>query len=589
MDEKYHDDWAKEIVQGEIFNRVPFYRVPGYPYFLGLIYTIFGHDYYTPRLFGILIGALSCVIIFLIANTVFSRGVGILAGLLACFYSMLIYFDSLLLSVHLEIFFSAFAILLLIKWHRTRLSILLFLAGFSWGMAAITRPTFLICILAYAIYVFVKAHKEKIRGSFKLPILLITGALPVIASIMIINLTVGNDNVLLAWNGGINFYLGNNRTANGWSATSPEIKKTWLGGYNDAIIIAEKEMNKNLRPSEVSSFWFRKGLHYIFSHPFDWTVLMLKKIYLLVGSYELPNNQSIKTYKSFSPLLQIPLLNFGLIIVLAVVSMFTTTRLKSIRILHLFLICYALTILMFFVPARYRMPLVPVLIIFSAHTCFWLIQKIKTKKIKKLIFSGGLIVLGLIFVHTDLLVQHRDFVDKNVIHATYANYYFDHEQYGKALIEYKSALTYEPGNIKTMNALGDTYLKLNQHSEAREVFLRSLQIMNNSDARFKLGLIYFEQNMLDSAQMYFSEAVVLDSTNPIIYYYAGMSYAVDKKPHQAIQYLELSLRYHPYPRYISNTHHNIGLSYLEIGKISKAEEHFIKAGMKQQDIYDLIR
>ena len=113
--------------------------------------------------------------------------------------------------------------------------------------------------------------------------------------------------------------------------------------------------------------------------------------------------------------------------------------------------------------------------------------------------------------------------------------------------------------------------------------------MNNSDARFKLGLIYFEQNMLDSAQMYFSEAVVLDSTNPIIYYYAGMSYAVDKKPHQAIQYLELSLRYHPYPRYISNTHHNIGLSYLEIGKISKAEEHFIKAGMKQQDIYDLIR
>ncbi|MGB3341463.1 MAG: glycosyltransferase family 39 protein [bacterium] len=589
MDEKYHDEWAQEVAGGKVFDRVPYYRAPAYSYFLGLVYAVFGHDYYIPRLFGILMGALSCIIIYLIGDELFSRRVGILAGLLACVYSMFIYFDSLLLSVHLEIFFSVLATLFLVKWLKTQINVLLIIAGLFWGLASITRPTFLICILVFAAYLFVIAHKEKLKERLKRPILLIVGALPIIASVMIINLTIGKDNVPLAWNGGINFYLGNNPAANGWSATSPEIKKTWLGGYNDAIIIAENDMHKNLRPSAVSIYWFRKGLRYILSRPIDWSVLMLKKIYLLISSYELPNNQSIKTYRSFSFLLRIPLLSFGLVIVLAAVGLFTSPGTRSIRIIQLFLISYALSIVLFFVPARYRMPLIPMLLIFAAYAVFWFIQEAKAKKFKRVALVSGMVLLGLVFVHTDLLAQHGDLIDKSIIHATYANHYFDQEQYNEALVEYNLALGHDPENIKTMNALGDTYYKLGQYNEARRVFSKSLSTQNNADARFKLGLINFDQNILDSAQLYFSGAVALDSTNPTTYYYAGMSYAIDKKPQQAIQYLELSLRFHPYPRYISNTHRNIGLSYLEIGNINKAKEHFIKSGMNQQDIYNLIR
>ncbi len=589
MDEKYHDEWAQEIARGEVFNRVPYYRAPAYPYFLGLVYAVFGHDYYIPRLLGIIIGALSCVLIYLIGDELFSRRVGILAGLLACVYSMFIYFDSLLLSVHLEIFFCVLALLFLVKWIKIRVNVLLVLAGFFCGLASITRPTFLVCILVFAVYLFIITHKEELKEQLKHPVLLIAGSIPVIASVMIINLAIGKDNVPLAWNGGINFYLGNNPAANGWSATSPEIKRTWLGGYNDAIIFAEKDMNKKLRPSEISAYWFQRGLRSILSRPIEWSVLMLKKIYLLVSSYELPNNQSIKTYRSFSFFLRIPVLSFGLVLVLAAVGLFTAPGTKPVRIIQLFLIFYALTIVFFFVPARYRMPLIPMLLIFAAHGVFWFIDEVKTGQFKRVAFVSGLVILGLVFVHTDLLAQHSDTIDKSIIHATYANYYFDQGKYDKALVEYHQALAHDPGSIKTINALGDTYFKLGQYNDARQIFSKSLRMQDNADARFKLGLINFEQNILDSAQLYFSGAVALDSTDPMIYYYAGMSYAIDKKPHQAIQYLELSLRFHPHPRYISNTHLNIGLSYLEIGNINKAKEHFIKSGMDQQGIYNLIR
>ena len=71
MDEKYHDQWAQEIAQGNLFGRVPYYRAPAYPYFLGLVYKLFGHSYYIPRLIGIIIGALSCMLIFLTGKEIF--------------------------------------------------------------------------------------------------------------------------------------------------------------------------------------------------------------------------------------------------------------------------------------------------------------------------------------------------------------------------------------------------------------------------------------------------------------------------------------------------------------------------------------
>jgi len=588
MDEKYHDEWAQEIAEGHLFERIPFYRAPAYPYFLGLIYCIFGHGYYFPRLIGIIIGSLSCILIYLVGKEMFSHKIGVLSALLACFYGMLLYFDSMLLTTYLEVFFCLLAMFILLKWLKNRATSKIILSGVFWGLASITRPNFLIFIPIFAIYVFITFKRESVKKRLNYVVLLIIGMIPTILTVMLINILVGRDSVLLAWNGGVNFYLGNNQFADGWTATSPEIDATWWGGYKDAIIIAEREVGRNLLPSQVSNYWFNRGFNYIFSKPFDWAALMIKKIYLLFNVFEISNNQSILAFRKFSPLLRIPLLNFGMIIALSIWGFITSPRGKNKTLIFLFLLAYAFSIVIFFVPGRYRMPLIPFLLIFASYTVFWIIQRFKQrKKQRQIVLSIIAITAMIIFVNTDFYGTH--IVDYSEIHASIGDRFFASGNYSKAIEEYKTALTYNSKNIDAINALGNTCMMLGRHNDAIRLFRQSLNIEKNVDALCKLGIICSQLGRSKNAEAYLNDAVALDSTNPEVYYYTGMHYAYYKNPRAAIKNLEISLQYYPDPQYVNSIHYNLGKLYLEIGNINGAKKHLLQAGVEYRDVSQLLK
>ena len=588
MDEKYHDEWAEEISQGHLLERVPFYRAPTYSYFLAFIYVIFGHEYYIARLIGIIIGSFSCILIYLIGKALFSHKVGMLSAFLACIYGMFLYFDSMLLTVNLEIFFALFGMLWILKWLKDSENKNVVLAGLFWGLASITRPNFFIFIVVFVIFVLIDFKQKPLRNRFLPIILFIAGMIFIVLPVLLINIIVGKDSVLIAWNGGINFYLGNNSFASGWTATSPKLDITWWGGYKDAIIVAEKALNKRLSPSQISHYWFHCGLNYIFSEPFNWIILMIKKVYLLFNSFELPNNQSIQTFKTFSPLLRYSIVNYGTIIALAIWGFATSVR-KNLRIVHLFLAVYALSIVTFFVTARYRMPLVPFMLIFTAHAVFWFVQKFKERRWTQIIPAIILIAITTVLVHTDFYGTHIDKVNRSEIYAAYGHKFFEVRDYNRSISEYNKALAYDSKNLKTFNALGVTFIVLGQYDEAREMFYESLRIRENSDAYFKLGLINFEEEKLDSAQFYFAAALKIDSTNPEIYYYYGISLSFDEKPHLAIEHLENSLKYYPHTRYTNNIHYNLGLLYMDLGDMGKAKQHLVQVDSAYMNVRQLLK
>jgi len=473
MDEEYHDGWAQEIAAGRLFKNVPFYRTPAYPYFLGLIYALFGHGYYMPRLIGIIIGSLSCVLIYLIGKEVFSHKVGLTASLLASFYSMFLYYDTMLLTVYLEIFFCLLSFLLMLRWmkHKSRLNIIG--VGFFVGLASITRPNFSILIPLFAIYIWILLKKETFKKIMHHIGLLIFGIVPTIATVMLINILIGKDLVVVAWNGGVNFYLGNNSSASGWSATAPDFDATWWGGYKDAIVIAERDLGRSLKPSQISNYWFRRGLTYIFSSPFAWLGLMIRKFYFLFNSYELSNNQSIMAFKKFSPLLQIPVLNFGTVLAFAIWGIICAIRSKKTEMIIYLMIPYAISIVIFFVCARYRMPLVPFLLIFASYAIFWIINEFKQKRWRSVVLSVITITAVIGFANTDFYGTHT--VDDSKIYVSLGNRFFDTGDYVKAAKEYRKALSYNPQNTDAISALGNTYLMINQHVR-RLYSLRNLSI-----------------------------------------------------------------------------------------------------------------
>ncbi|NIN01520.1 MAG: hypothetical protein GTO24_26530, partial [candidate division Zixibacteria bacterium] len=62
-----------------------------------------------------------------------------------------------------------------------------------------------------------------------------------IAPVTLRNYFVGKDLVLIAWQGGLNFYLGNNPDATGYTPVSPLTGGDLVGAIGRATAVAEQE------------------------------------------------------------------------------------------------------------------------------------------------------------------------------------------------------------------------------------------------------------------------------------------------------------------------------------------------------------
>jgi 4-amino-4-deoxy-L-arabinose transferase-like glycosyltransferase len=124
IDAGTYESLATSIAAGRGHPEAVFWHPPGYPYFLGLIWSLVGESFLWPRLAQALLGALAVVLTAWIAARVFGPRVGLGAGLAAAGYGMLIYFDGKLLPPTLALFLVLLAMAIAIasrdrpgRWH----------------------------------------------------------------------------------------------------------------------------------------------------------------------------------------------------------------------------------------------------------------------------------------------------------------------------------------------------------------------------------------------------------------------------------------------------------------------------------------
>jgi len=70
VDSATYDDMAVRIAGGDSPTDEPFFQPPFYPYFLGLLYSIFGRDFFTVRFVQMIIGVLNVVLCYEIARRI---------------------------------------------------------------------------------------------------------------------------------------------------------------------------------------------------------------------------------------------------------------------------------------------------------------------------------------------------------------------------------------------------------------------------------------------------------------------------------------------------------------------------------------
>ncbi len=364
VDNYYHKHWAEDIGSGNIWGDTTYFRAPFYVYCLSLLFAVFGTSLWAARIFGLFIGIASIFLTYRISDRLFNQRVAIIASLLQVLFPAVLYFESELLLDALFMFFLELAFYRFIIWYDNNNSGNSLWLGLSLGLAALTRPTILIFVLP--IIAIALLRKNQALPRWKELAIIALGLIILILPITFRNAVLGKEFVLIASQGGINFYLGNNSSADGLSAVMPEpLGHNWQ--IRDITYIAEQAAGRELKPGEVSGYWFKRALSEMSHRPFESMKLFCKKLYFNFSNREISNNRNLTDFFSRHPLLKYNPLSFWLIFSLAVLAVFTGWRSHwGIRIIVFTIVIYILAVSLFFFNSRFRLPVLPLYFILAA-------------------------------------------------------------------------------------------------------------------------------------------------------------------------------------------------------------------------------
>jgi tetratricopeptide (TPR) repeat protein len=390
-DSRGYDEWARRIAGGEWIGRDVFYQAPLYPYLLGAIYAVAGRHLLLVRVVQAIIGSASCVLVGCAAARLFSKRAGIVAGLMLALYAPAVFFDGLVQKSVLDVFFVSAGLFLI----TTRISppsgdghagIAFFALGAVMGALALTRENALVLIAVVLGWTLVADRTERLKAEVgsrrpgaripnpksRIPnaaVLFVAGLVLMLAPVAIRNAYVGGGFYITTSQAGPNFYIGNNPKADGtyqslrFGRGAPEFER------QDATELAERALGRSLTPAEVSGYWTDKALDFVTSQPGAWLKLMARKFALLFNATEVLDTESQEAHAEYSLALRVLGIagHFGVLVPLAVAGMvFTWPVRRRIWVLYALAGAYGASVVVFYVFARYRYPLVPMLILFAA-------------------------------------------------------------------------------------------------------------------------------------------------------------------------------------------------------------------------------
>lgn len=513
LDAAMHDRWAQEIAGGDFWGDEAFFRAPLYYYFLALIYYVFGHNYFIPRFIQIILGAFAAWLTYRLGRRIFGERVGLIAGLIYAFCGPLIFFDA---ELRIPALLMPLLLLTLIQFDKQRESPSnwgYFFAGCLLGLTALARPNILIFIPFVWLWTVIV-----LRGRFRWVVVFTAGVFLLIAPVTIRNWVVGRDFVPIASQAGVNFYIGNNPKSNGYTAIVPGTPGDWEGGYLATVQIAEDETGRKLKPSEVSGYWFRRALKEMSADLPAWTALTLRKIRLLFSGHEIGNNDDIYFQRRWSWVLgalmweKIIAFPFGLLLPLGLLGLALNFNWRKNSLLILFFLSYSASIVAFFVCSRYRLPLIPILAIWSGIAVTELYQIIRNRKLKSYLIPILCTMVLFIAVNRNPLAGEgwTDFEGAYYL----GNKYTQKGQYDRAIEAYKEALRISPHSAQPYYRLAMIWLKQGKTEDARRDLERAvLEDPTYSHARNNLALILHQQGNPQAALAQYLLVLRQDSTD----------------------------------------------------------------------------
>ncbi|MGN6733667.1 MAG: glycosyltransferase family 39 protein, partial [Candidatus Binatia bacterium] len=327
-DGRTYDEWAQRIAAGDWLGSGVFYQAPLYPYFLGLLQTVVGHNLWAIRIVQALLGSVSCVLIFLAGERLFTRAAAIAAGLLLAFYAPAIFFDEVIDKSVLDVLLLSTLLWVLVGTASTRHWRQWLGAGAILGLLGLSRENALVLAAVVPMWIAVYFSAQPVKNRATWVGFFFAGLLLVLVPVGLRNLAVGGEFKLTTSQLGANFFIGNNPAADGtYGSVHKIIGEPSLEG-SDARRLAERATGRKMAPGEVSDFWLQKASAYIRSEPLSWVWLFGKKWLMVWNAREVEDSDDFYIYSQWSWLLQALgwLTHFGVLAPLAAVGVWMSRR-----------------------------------------------------------------------------------------------------------------------------------------------------------------------------------------------------------------------------------------------------------------------
>jgi hypothetical protein len=251
------------------------------------------------------------------------------------------------------------------------------LLGAVGGMATITRPPLLVCVVACSVWLLIRHWRRRagVTAIWQTIAGLAVGFTVVTLPVALACQEVTGSFRVLPAGGGLNLYIGNNP-----DATQTEAARPW----------AEFERLRSLPAREGSYDLYARQAHfhdriftYLRTDPVGFLRGLLRKAGQFISARELTGILDVYLYRTWSTVHRLLTWRigafgfpFGVLLPLSVIGMIGCRKRLGAPLLLCLVFFAALTILVRY-EARYRIPLVPLLAIGAAAGVSWLAAQVR--------------------------------------------------------------------------------------------------------------------------------------------------------------------------------------------------------------------
>ena len=381
IDELSYVQWGARIADGDWLGNEVFFQEPLYPYFIGLSFKLLGPDLHRLRLVQCLLGGLTALLVWAIANKLFGRRAAWIAAAAFAVFPPAMLLPSLFLKPNLFLPIFALFTVLLIDGRSSRKRWVLI--GALGGLGALLRGNLLILLPCFFLWPFLRARLERKpwgqaaghSGLFA------AGVALVLMPVFLRNWVVGDQFALTTSGAGTNVYGGNNKdNPYGIATEFPWVRGIPRYEAGDWRREAERRLGRDLDGSESSSYWLGQVVLSMGTDPALHLSILWNKLRLALNRYEVPDNHHIGWDARYVDVLRWPWPGFGLLGGLGLGGMLLACVRRDLRgkrlQLALVFVLYLGTIVATVMSMRARLPLVVVLFPFSGYCIVELVRSL---------------------------------------------------------------------------------------------------------------------------------------------------------------------------------------------------------------------